>query len=117
MTALRERAVSHTLDEMLLIPSKEELAVHADSIRQIDACLRWGRSCRNLVDLDRCHLESSGEAYRRDRALAQAAPAQRALTNFIPSAHRRGAGSYGEREKTCLLAQRSCQAKAERMIV
>ena len=39
---LCEGAVSHAFDEMLLIPGKEELAMHADCTRLIGAC----RFCR-----------------------------------------------------------------------
>jgi hypothetical protein len=88
---------------MLFFPDEEKLAVHADCSQRIHSrgSERWG-SHRDLVDFDRGHLESSRQACRRDGAPAQAAPAQRALTKFIPCA-RRTAGGYnaGATQKRC----------------
>ena len=67
VTALREGAVCHSSDEMLLLPGEEELAVHADLSRQID-------SRRNLVDLDRLH---GHQRPGRERAGRQSRPAGR----------------------------------------
>src|SRR4029077_4371651 len=55
---LREGAVGHALDKVLLSPGKKKLAVHAEPTGPIGRFYRQ-RSRRKLVDFDRGHLGSS----------------------------------------------------------